>query len=943
MSDNPAENMPSPNHNSSGLPGKFRIIIWISLFVVYLLSTLDLIGWAFNISIFKSIAPQWEPMKINSALCSIFAATSLLIMYSDLHAIIRKGLATFFAIFICGTSLITIYGYYISLSSSQESSMTGLSTLGLFLSPGIRMAFLTALNFLLIAIILFFFLADRNKTTGYANILTLIVLLISYYIIVSYILGVETAFKFGDVQIALNTGIAFLGIGIAALIMRPHTMLLKLFDRDNTGGMISRKLLPPLILLPVVVGWLRIMGERTGIFESEKGIVFVTVIYAVCFLVLIFLTARSINKIDAKRRASEEALRESREQLSAVFNGVSEILMLIDIEGNIIAANDTANIRFNKELPGFDGKSIYDFIPVSFHIKRKEKISELILTKKPVKFQDKLWDVIFDMTFYPVFDLHGNVIQYVSLAADVTERKKAENSLLYQAKMLEAIKDAVIGSDLSLNINFWNKAAEKIYGWKAEEVIGKPSKDVIRSEMTQDQREAILNDLTEGKPSYTELVQYTKDDKPLLIEGYTFPLKNSDGIITSIVAINSDITERRKAENIIRNSEQRLKYHLENSPLAVVEWNEKFNVVQWSNEAERIFGLNKEEVLGARIDSLNIIYEEDIPIVENTMERLLSGKELTVVSRNRNYTKNREIVECVWYNSVLLDERGKMNSVMSLVENITLLKKTEKELLESKEVYEELVTNARSIIVKIDTKGNITFANAFALTFFGYTKEELIGKSVIGTIVPQVDSCGRNLVEMIEEISEDPDKYSININENITKNGDRVWIEWYNRAIFEKNGIRTGHIAVGIDITERTRTEENLKESENRFRTISESLPVLILINRIRESIVSYVNEPYEKAFGFKKGELTGKKVHDIFYYPYDRARVVSTLQEKGGIYNAEIKVKKADGTPFWIMTSIRKIMFMNEPSYLTASIDITETKKAAGRTFTLEPYIGCS
>ena len=919
--------MPSPNHYSSGLPRKFSIIIWISLFMVYLLSTLDLIGWAFNISIFKSIAPQWEPMKINSALCFIFAATALLIMHSDLPAIIRKGLVTFFTIFIFGTSLITIYGYYISLSSSHESSMTGLSAL--FLSHGMRMAFLTAFNFLLIASILFLLLAERNKATGLANIITITVLLVSYYIIVSYILGVETAFKMGDVQIALNTGIAFLGIGIAALIIRPHTLLLKLFDQDNTGGIISRKLLPPLILLPIVVGWLRILGERTGIFESEKGIVFVAVIYAVCFLIIIFLTAISINKIDAKRRTSEEALLESREQLSAVFNGVSEILMLIDIEGNIIAANNTANIRFNQGLPGFEGKSIYDFIPVNFHIKRKEQVSELVLTKKPVKFQDKLRDEVFDMTFYPVFDLHGNVIQYISLATDITERKKAENSLLYQAKMLEAIKDAVIGSDLSLNINFWNKAAEKIYGWKAEEVMGKSSKDVIRSEMTQDQREAIRKDLIEGKPSYTELVQYTKDDKPLLIEGYTFPLKNSDGIITSIVAINSDITEKKKAENIIRNGEQRLKYHLENSPLAVVEWNEKFNVVQWSNEAERIFGLNKKEVLGARIDSLNIIYEEDIPIVEKTMERLISGKELKVVSRNRNYTKNREIIECVWYNSVLLDENGKMSSVMSLVENITLLKKTEKELTESKEVYEELVTNARSIIVKLDTKGNFTFANEFAVTFFGYTEEELIGKSVIGTIVPQIDSGGRNLEEMVEDISGDPDKYSININENITKNGERVWIEWYNKAIFDKNGIRTGHIAIGIDITERAKAEEKLKESENRFRTISESLPVLILINRIRESIVSYVNEPYEKAFGFKKGEMTGKKVHDIFYYPHDRARIDTTLQEKGGIYNTEIKVKKADGTPFWIMTSIRKIMFMNEPSYLTASIDITETKKA--------------
>ncbi len=921
--------MYSPDYHLSGLPRQFKIAILISLLAVYLLSILDLIGWGFNISVFKSIYPQWEPMKINSALCFIFAATALLILHSDLPPSLRKGMAALFAVIISGISLITIYGYYISFNSSHESSMIGVPALAFIHSPEMRMPFLTAFNFLLIASILFLFLSEKNKLSGIAHIIILPFFIVSYYIIVSYILGVETVFKLGDVQVALNAGIAFLGVGIAALLMRPHTMLLKLLNPVNTGGMIARKLLPPLMLLPIVVGWLSIQGERIGIFESEKGVVIVAIIYVVCFLILILLTARSINKVDLKRRISEEALRESREQLSAVFNGVSEILMLIDIEGNIITANNTANIQLNNGLPGLEGKCIYDLIPVNLHIKRKEQISELVLTKKPIKFQERSGDVVYDMIFYPVFDPNNNVIQYISLATDITLRIRAENALHYRAKMLEAINDAVIGTDLSLNINFWNKAAEKIYGWTAEEALGKPSKDILGSEMTQDQREAIQKDLIEGKSSFTEILQYTKDGKPLLIEGYTFPLYDSDGIITNIVAINSDITEKKRAENIMRHSEQRLKYHLENSPLAVVEWNEKFNVVQWSDEAEKIFGLEKEAVIGTRIDSLNIIYEEDIPLVEITMERLLSGKELKVVSRNRNYNKNKEIIYCVWYNSVLLDENGKMSSVMSLVENITLLTKTEKELKESKAVYEELVSSARSIIVKIDTKGKFTFANEFALGFFGYSEKELIGKSVIGTIVPQIDSDGRSLEEMVVNISEDPDKYSININENIKKNGEKVWIEWYNKALFDSNGVRTGHTAVGIDITHKKKAEENLIESENRFRTIAESLPVLILINRIRKPVISYVNEAYEKAFGFKKGELAGGKIHDIFYYPQDRQTVATTLKEKGGIYNAEIKVKKADGTPFWIMTSIRRIIFMNEPSYLTASIDITATKKA--------------
>ncbi len=154
---------------------------------------------------------------------------------------------------------------------------------------------------------------------------------------------------------------------------------------------------------------------------------------------------------------------------------------------------------------------------------------------------------------------------------------------------------------------------------------------------------------------------------------------------------NLDI-KRLASEEALLKSEQRLKYHLENSPLAVVEWDKDFNILQWSEEAEHIFGLKKENVIGVRIDSLNIIYEEDLPVVASTMKRLTSGKELKVVSKNRNYSGDRSIIDCVWYNSVLLDENGNMSSVLSLIDDVTLLGKTEKELRESRENYKELIS-----------------------------------------------------------------------------------------------------------------------------------------------------------------------------------------------------------------------------------------------------------
>ena len=116
--------------------------------------------------------------------------------------------------------------------------------------------------------------------------------------------------------------------------------------------------------------------------------------------------------------------------------------------------------------------------------------------------------------------------------------------------------------------------------------------------------------------------------------------------------------------------------------------------------------------------------------------------------------------------------------------------------------------------MKIDSEGICTYINEYGINFFNYGEEEITGKPLTDTIVPLFESTGRNLKELIKLICTDPDEYSININENIKKNGDRVWIEWHNKAILDKNNKRSGHIAIGVDITTRKKAEDDLIESE---------------------------------------------------------------------------------------------------------------------------------
>jgi PAS domain S-box-containing protein len=142
--------------------------------------------------------------------------------------------------------------------------------------------------------------------------------------------------------------------------------------------------------------------------------------------------------------------------------------------------------------------------------------------------------------------------------------------------------------------------------------------------------------------------------------------------------------------------------------------------------------------------------------------------------------------------------------------DITKRKKAEEELIKSEMKYRELVQNSNSIIIRRDSQGTITFFNEFAQDFFGYTEDEILGKNVIGTIVPDIESTGRNLSVMIQDIGLHPERYSNNENENMRRNGERVWVAWTNKAIYDKDGNIVEILCIGNDITDRKNLQAQL-------------------------------------------------------------------------------------------------------------------------------------
>ena len=121
-----------------------------------------------------------------------------------------------------------------------------------------------------------------------------------------------------------------------------------------------------------------------------------------------------------------------------------------------------------------------------------------------------------------------------------------------------------------------------------------------------------------------------------------------------------------------------------------------------------------------------------------------------------------------------------------------------------------LAEEASSIILRLNLKGQVTFFNRFAQKFFGYSEDEIRGYSVIGTIVPETDTAGRNLAVMIADLISHPDRYTINENENMKRNGERVWLSWTNKAILDDYGQVIEVICIGNEKTAPGKEEEKI-------------------------------------------------------------------------------------------------------------------------------------
>jgi len=240
--------------------------------------------------------------------------------------------------------------------------------------------------------------------------------------------------------------------------------------------------------------------------------------------------------------------------------------------------------------------------------------------------------------------------------------------------------------------------------------------------------------------------------------------------------------------------------------------------------------------------------------------------------------------------------------------------------------YRQLVENANSIIVQLDSEGKITFFNEFAETFFGYSEAEIIGKSAIGTIIPKTDLFESDLATKIRDCLAQPEKYFQNENENIRSNGERVWIAWTNKPLLDAKGNLAGLLCIGTDISDRKQAEIALQASESELRALFAAMNDVIFevdiegrCLKIAPTNPQLLHKPPAELIGKKIRELFDPEMAEIFQEQIRTA--IATNQTCTFEYHLEISsVQK------WFAATISP---MKEKTALWVARDITERKQA--------------
>ena len=639
------------------------------------------------------------------------------------------------------------------------------------------------------------------------------------------------------------------------------------------------------------------------------------------------------------RERSLAKLRMNERKYRTLFESANDAIFLMT-EDVFVDCNQKALETFGCKKENIIGHSPGEFSPPSQpdgrdSAEQAQTYIRAALNGEPQRFYWKhvrMDGTPFDaeVALNPIELEDGSMVQ--AIVRDVTQQKRAEEALRVAEENYKNIfRNAVMGIYKSTAEGYHisvNPALARIYGYDSPEELIHGMRDIASQlYVDPDRRDELVRRLQEEGEvvNFTSQV-YRKDGATIWISESARTVMNEEGEIAYFVGTVEDITDRKRAEMALRESEARYEAFFDRTMLAVYIHDFAGNFIDANQAARNLLGYSEDEIPSLTFAQLL----DDESHVERAMETIEEIWETGTQEEPTEYRLRTKTGDVVWIETegALIYREGEPYAVQGIARDITARKKAQMALEHSEMRFRNLVENANDAIYIIHPEQGFQYVNPAFENIVGYPAETVYGESFSFWDIIHPDD--RDLVKKraaARESGEDiPSRYEFRI---IAADDDVKVVEVATVDI----GTGEEPLVMGIlrDITARIEMEQALKESEEKFRLLAESSTSAIFIHQ--GDTFQYVNPAMEEMSGYGREKLQDMTFWDVVHPDHRdlvRERGKQRISGDASIpQRYEIKVVTRDGTEKWADLSATMIIYRGEPAVLGAAYDITERKRA--------------
>jgi PAS domain S-box-containing protein len=526
-----------------------------------------------------------------------------------------------------------------------------------------------------------------------------------------------------------------------------------------------------------------------------------------------------------------------------------------------------------------------------------------------------------DMRITPVEDSAGRIVSYIAVKRDVTRLRAENEARAFLATIVQDSADAIIAFSPSGTILTWNRGAETVFGYTSAEAIGKPVSMTVVPERHQ-VLAAVLEQARAGQAiPHHEGIGMHRDGRRIPCWVSASAVRNAAGELVAISLILRDTSGLMEAER----DRSLLASIVESSEDAICALGLDGTVFSWNRGAEAFLGYQSHEIIGKNVAILAVAGRAEK--ISRHLQAVRQGGTVSAIDTVAR-TKAGGEVEISLSASPIRDSAGKIVGASAIVRDIRKRVQAERKLRESEELFREVFEHAPVGMMVSGAGGRLLQVNTALCRMLGYSAEELLATTWVKLTHPDDLESSMRLAETLLKTPGSPDfekRY-------LHRNGSPVWVRVRISTVRDSAGCPVYFVGHVEDITARKRTEEALRESEERFRIMADGCPAPMWVTDATGGN-QFINRAYRElcGVGYREVENAGWQ---MLVHPDDAAEYTEAFGQavkEHTPFRAEVRIRNAAGSWRWV-ASCAEPRFSQDRTYLGhvgISPDITERKRA--------------